>query len=250
MLIDTYYGKPDTIDFLGKPRTIIRTATETTVGRQTYLCHVSCESGATPLATGLKVIADFLKANPREVMVFVNESHITPADFMAAVTSSGLSKYIYVPFGSTVTQNGSPTTWPTLSKMISAGKRVVLLSEGSTNGIAGYFPAYSGIMQETPYSFLTSDLLTQSGNLAASCAANRGGTTGSLFLMNHFITPTVTATYAADLVTTASQVNGKAEIVARAQKCKTLRGKMPTLIAVDQVQLGDVVGAAKALNGV
>jgi len=241
MLIDTHYGKADTIDFLGKPRTIIRTATESTPGRQPYLCHLNCESGATPLATGLKVIADFLKANPREVMVFVNESYVTPADFMAAVTSSGLSKYIY---------KGSTSTWPTLSKMISTGQRVVLTSEGSTNNTVGYFPAYSGIVQETPYSFLTSNLLTDSTKLAASCATNRGGSTGSLFLMNHFITPTVTANYANDLVTTAGQVNGKATIVARAKKCQAVRGKLPSLIAVDQVQLGDVVGAAKSLNGV
>ena len=241
MLIDTHYGKADTIDFLGKPRTIIRTVTESTAGRQPYLCHVNCESGATPLSTGLKVVADFLKANPREVMVFVNESYITPADFMAAVTSSGLSKYVY---------KGSTSTWPTLSKMISTNQRVVLFSEGSTNNTVGYFPAYAGIVQETPYSFLTSNLLTSPTNLAASCATNRGGSTGSLFLMNHFITPTVTATYAADLVTTAGQVNGKTTIVNRARKCQTLRGKLPTLIAVDQVQLGDVVGAAKSLNGV
>lgn len=241
MLIDTHYGKPDTIDFLGKPRTIIRTVSESTPGRQAYLCHVNCESGATLLSTGLKVVADYLKANPREVMIFVNESYITPADFMAAVTASGLSKYVY---------KGSTSTWPTLSKMISTSQRVVLFSEGSTNGTVGYFPAYSGIVQETPYSFLTSNLLTSTANLPASCAANRGGTTGSLFLMNHFVTPTVTANYAADLVTTAGQVNGKTTIIARAQKCKTLRGKLPTLIAVDQVQLGDVVGAAKSLNGV
>ena len=241
MLIDTHYGKPDTIDFLGKPRTIIRTVDESTPGRLPYLCHVNCESGATPLSTGLKVIADFLKANPREVMMFVNESYITPADFMAAVATSGLSKYVY---------KGSTSTWPTLTKMISTSQRAVLFSEGSTNSTPGYFPAYSGIVQETPYSFLTSNLLTDSANLAASCATNRGGSTGPLFLMNHFITPTVTANYAADLVAAAGQVNGKTTIVTRARQCQTLRHKLPTLIAVDQVQLGDVVGAAKTLNGV
>ena len=241
MLIDTHYGKPRTIMFLGKLTTVIDDVTEGTPGRLPYLCHLSCLSGAIPLADGLKTVADFLKTHTSEVMVFVNESYITPADFSAAVTSSGLSKYIY---------KGSTTTYPTLSKMISTNGRVVMFSEGDTGSVAWYHQGYAGSLQETPYSFLTSNLLTASGSLAASCVTNRGGTTGKLFLMNHFITPALTASYAADLLTTAAAVNGKATIIARANACKTARGKYPNIIAIDQTQLGDVIGAAKTLNGV
>ena len=241
MLIDTHYGKPRTIVFLGRPTVVIDDVSESTPGRLPYLCHVSCLSGAIPLSTGLKTVADFLKTHPREVMIFVNESYITPADFATAVTSSGLLKYVY---------KGSTTTYPTLSKMISTSGRVVMFSEGNTGSVAWYHEGYAGSLQETPYSFLTSNLLTSPSSLAASCVANRGGTTGKLFLMNHFITPTLTASYAADLLTTAAAVNGKATIVARANACKTARGKYPNIIAIDQTQLGDVIGAAKQLNGV
>ena len=240
MLFDTHYVVPDTIDFLGKKVTLIRTANETTPNRQAYFCHVSCESGAYPIATGLKAIADFLKSHPREVMVFVNESYITPADFAAGVTASGLSKYLYT---------GSTTTYPTLSKMISTKQRAVMFSEGATGTVPWYHSAYAGPLQETPYSFLTSNLLTDPSKLASSCVPNRGGTTGPMFLMNHFVTPPVGNTYAADLVSAAGAVNGKATIVARARACQTARGKLPNIIAVDQSQLGDVVGAAKSLNG-
>lgn len=241
MLIDTYYGVPGTINFLGKILPVVNPATESTPGRLTYLCHQSCLSGATPLADGLKVVADFLKSHPREVMAFVNESYITPTDFAAAVTASGLSKYVYT---------GSTTNWPKLSTMISTNKRVVMFTEGSAGSVTWYHPAYEGIVQETPYSFKTPDLLTDPTKLAASCAANRGGTNGSIFLMNHFVTPQLGPTYAADLVSTAGAVNGKTTIVARARACQSARGKLPNIIAVDQVQLGDVVGAAKTLNGV
>jgi len=241
MLIDTHYGKPRTITFLGKPTVVIDDVTESTPGRLPYLCHVSCLSGAIPLATGLKAVADFLKTHNREVMIFVNESYITPADFSTAVTSSGLLQYVY---------KGSTTTYPTLSKMISTGGRVVMFSEGNTGTVAWYHEGYAGSLQETPYSFLTANLLADPANLATSCITNRGGSSGNLFLMNHFITPTLTASYAADLLTTAAAVNGKATIVARANACKTARGKYPNIIAVDQTQLGDVIGAAKQLNGV
>ena len=241
MLIDTYYGVPGTIDFLGKKLPVVNPATASTPGRGTYLCHQSCLSGATSLTAGLKVVADFLKTHPREVMAFINEAYITPDDFAAAVTESGLGKYVYT---------GSTTSWPKLSTMISTNKRVVMFTEGSPGAVAWYHAAYGGIVQETPYSFLTPNLLTDPAMLAASCVAHRGGSTGSLFLMNHFITPQLGPTYAADLVSTAGAVNGKTTIVNRARACQSARGRLPNIIAVDQVQLGDVIGAAKTLNGV
>jgi hypothetical protein len=44
-------------------------------------------------------------------------------------------------------------------------------------------------------------------------------------------------------------VNRKSVLVERARVCKEVRGKMPTILAVDFFGTGDVTGAALALNG-
>ncbi|MEI6448214.1 MAG: hypothetical protein WCO96_10115 [Actinomycetes bacterium] len=240
MLIDTHYGVPKLVDFgpsLGGVRTIIDDASASTPGASTYLCHSSCLYGATPLAQGLKTVADFLAANPREVMVFVVEDYLSPADFAAAVTASGLGSYVY---------KGSVTRWPTLKSMIDSKQRVVMLSEGSTGTVSWYRSAYTGAMQETPYSFVSASLLTTSTSLAASCVPNRGARVGGLFLMNHFVTRANGISYADD----SKLVNTKTAIVNRARACQTARGKLPTILAVNNVEFGSVVSAAKSLNGV
>jgi len=237
MLIDIHYGVPGTYDLGGGPVKYVQTTDATNPERQLYLCHNKCELGSTPLVDGLKPIAAFLKSHPREVMVFVDEDNIAPADFAAAATKAGLLKYIY---------KGSSTRFPTLAKMISSGQRVVMTSESKTAPVKWYFEAYKSTLRETPYSFASAGLLTDPTELANSCRANRGPANGPLFLMNHFVTrPPNGISYAED----SAVVNTKAAIVARANACKAARGKMPTILAVNNVELGDVVGAAKTLNG-
>lgn len=237
MLIDMHYGVPGSYDLGGGPIKYVQSTDATNPQRQLYLCHSKCELGSTPLVDGLKPIAAFLKANPREVLVFVNEDYIAPADFAAAATKAGLLKYIY---------KGSPTRFPTLGHMIASGQRVVMTSESKTASVKWYFETYKSTLRETPYSFASTGLLTDPAELANSCRANRGPANGPLFLMNHFVTrPPNGISYAED----AAIVNTKAAIVARANACKAARGKMPTILAVNNVELGDVVGAAKTLNG-
>ena len=61
----------------------------------TYLCHATCLWGSVRLVEELGRVRDFLAANPREVMLFVNEAYITPADFAEAVEQSGLIDFVY-----------------------------------------------------------------------------------------------------------------------------------------------------------
>ena len=44
-------------------------------------------------------------------------------------------------------------------------------------------------------------------------------------------------------------VNSEAALLARAEKCRKERGKVPNVIAVDFAATGDVVRAAAVLNG-
>jgi hypothetical protein len=76
-----------------------------------------------------------------------------------------------------------------------------------------------------------------------TCARNRGGRANSLFLVNHFIEsvpPRPTA---------AAPVNTLEFLERRARRCQRERRRVPNIIAVDFWETGDVVGAARALNG-
>ena len=238
LLIDTHWGIPGSYKLFGHTVNYTRTADSSSdPARRPYFCHSSCELGATPLAPGLHWIASFLSHNPNEVMVVIVEDYVGADAISAAAADGGLAPYIYT---------GSTSTWPTLRQMVTSGKRLVMLTESGTSSVSWYHPAYTGLLQETPYSFATPGLLTSASGLATSCRVNRGGSAGKLFLMNHFVTPSgLGVPKTAD----AQAVNTKAAIVARARACRTARGRLPTILAVNHTDLGDVVGAARQLNG-
>lgn len=207
--------------------------------RGTYLCHVACQIGATPLAEGFGVIRRFVKANPDDVLVLVVEDAIPPAAIVEAMRASGLTRSVY---------RGSMRRWPTLRRMIRTRQQVVVLAERQGGGRAApwYRKAYDGVLQETPYTFKTPDLLTDPANLDASCSPNRGGRRGSLFLMNHWSPDVPPET--PDLAASAA-VNEA--IPARFAACARLRGKRPTIVAADQVTAGDdaLIREVRRLNG-
>lgn len=239
-LIDTHYGRPAVVD--GK-NVIVNVSRED--GEQSdakvFLCHSSCEKGASGLVEVFAGIRNFLRTNPREVLVFVNEDYVAPSDFEAAVNESGLSEFTYRrPLG----------PWPTLAEMISSGDRVLFLAQSEVGNVPWYHLAYEGPMRETPYTFNAyqeSDtaLLTAPEGLAASCRPSRGGNTGGLFLMNHWIL----GSGVTPLKQFAQVVNSREALVNRARACERVRGKLPTILAVDFFGIGDEVGAALELNG-
>ncbi len=150
-LIDTYYAHRDANGTLV-------TDTTPTPTSQLYLCHVACSIGATPLIDALRGIRRFLRDHPRNVLVFVNEDYTRPEDFARQVRLSGLRRHV---FGG---QLGS--RWPTLRKLIARRRQVVMLSQGDTGSVRWYHNGYAGLLQETPYNWVTPDLLTEPGELA------------------------------------------------------------------------------------
>jgi len=236
LLFDTHYGiKRDT----GMVSTDDGLDAQPPGPVSTYLCHEVCEIGAQPLVDGLRSIAKWLKKNPDNVLLFDNEDYIKPTDLAKAVKASGLDKYIY--------KGKAGPKWPTLATMIQTHQQVVVLAEHNATGVSWDHLAYGGVVQETGYTWKTPDLITQPANWAASCAPNRGGTKGSLFLMNHWSPDSPPTT--PDPVASAA-VNATDVLVGRARACQKVRGKLPTILAVDQVTYGGVVKAAKKLNGV
>ncbi|MFN8160123.1 MAG: hypothetical protein U0R52_03650 [Solirubrobacterales bacterium] len=233
LLYDTHYGR---LQDNGTVRTDDN-GTVTTGQRGLYLCHVYCELGATPLIDVLASIRDFLATHPRNVLAIVNEDYISPSDYAAAVDQSGLGAYVY--------RGATGPDWPTLRKMIKRHQQVLMLAEHDAGTVPWYHRAYDGILQETPYTFNSPNLLTDPVNWPASCQPNRGGTTGSLFLVNHWSPATPPAH--PDPVASAA-VNARDVLLGRAAECTRDRGLAPTIIAADQVSYGGLLDAVRELN--
>jgi hypothetical protein len=195
--------------------------------RGLYLCHGFCELGAVPLASALEGVHEFLVQSPDEVLVLVLEDYVPPSDLAGAFEESGLDGLVYL--------GAAGPPWPTLREMIDSRQRVLVLTESGSPGVPWVHSAFQ-VMQETPYSFKQpSDL---------SCAPNRGGTSGSLFLMNNWIDTTP-----APKPSNAAIVNAYDALLARAKQCEGERGKRPTVIAVDFYRTGALFRVARTLNG-
>ena len=193
-----------------------------------FLCHGFCELGAIPLVPALRIFVAFLVTHPGEVLIIDFEDYAPPADVAAAFEESGLIAHVYRgPLG---------PTWPTLGDMVKSGGRVLVLGETDVGDVPWYHLAWNGLMAETPYTFPTPE--------AFSCQPNRGTPRGALFLINHWIETTPTPR-----PSNAEIVNQRDVIVRRARQCQRERRMLPNILAVDFAGVGDVVGAARVLNG-
>jgi len=226
-LIDTHYAHT------GPDGKLVTDATKTPQSKP-YLCHEVCAIGATPLVDGLRAMARYLRAHPSNVLLIDQEDYISTRDFAREVRRAGLLRYVY---------RGQPgPQWPTLRWMIRHHQQVVMLSEHVASGVPWDHLDYAGIVQETPYTWNTPDLLTDPANWPASCVPNRGGRVGSLFLMNHWSPPV------APSPDTSAKVNATSVIVGRALACRKARGLMPTIVAVDMYRSGGLFAAVRRLN--
>jgi hypothetical protein len=193
-----------------------------------YLCHGFCELGASPLEPTLRDIRDFLVLHPDEVLLLDIEDYIAPQDMANAFQNAGLVDLVYKgPLG---------PPWPTLRQMIASGQRVLVVIESGKPGVPWLFPAYP-TFRETPYTFHKPDDF--------SCRPNRGGDTGSLFLLNHWIDTAPTPK-----PSNAAIVNAYRFLLARADDCEKERKHLPNVIAVDFYKTGDLFRVVDHLNGV
>jgi hypothetical protein len=202
-----------------------RRATTTGGTRGTYLCHASCEIGATPLEPELTGVREWLDAHPREVIVVFVQDGTTPQDTVDAFRAAGLDRYAYA--------HPPGAAWPTLREMIEGGTRLLVMAENRA-GAADWYQDGFTLTQETPYSF------RDVGDF--SCRPNRGRPGSPLFLVNHFVTPAS--------VTAAARANSAPVLTARLRACQRERRHIPNLVAVDFYDRGAVLAAVDALNGV
>jgi hypothetical protein len=198
--------------------------------RQVFLCHAFCEVGATKAVDALAAMHRFLVRHPEEVVVLSIEDDTSAADTAAAIRSSGLVDEVYL--------GDAKPPWPTLRELVERDERVIVLTENHA-GEQPWIHRQPEIAQETPYRFRTVEALAA----PASCDPNRGGTAGSLLLVNHWID-----TAPAPRVTLARRVNARDFLMRRLERCRESRGLMPNLIAVDFYRQGDAAEVVDALN--
>jgi hypothetical protein len=134
--------------------------------------------------------------------------------------------------------------WPTLREMIDADHRLVLLAENRAGAAPWYRLAYERLMEETPYTFGRTSLLTSPASLPASCEPNRGPESAPLFLLNHWI-----STDPIPLSRDAKTVNAYDPLLRRARECRRIRAHLPNLLAVNFYKQGDLFRVVETLNG-
>jgi hypothetical protein len=250
-LIDTHYGTPigDKVKTLLENEGAARIKYEAVLGKEgvdaamrirdrligggeekneIYLCHGFCELGAEALVPVLRDMREFLISSPNEVVIIINQDEgVTPQSIEDAFHKSGLIDFVY--------RGQVAPVWPTLREMISMDQRVIVFAENNSRGVEWYHPVFESV-QETPYSF--HDLKE------FSCKPNRGGTSGKLFLLNHWIDSTP-----APKPSNAQIVNSYDFLLKRARQCQDQRHLLPNLIAVDFYKTGNLFDVVETLNG-
>jgi hypothetical protein len=190
--------------------------------REIFLCHAFCEVGATPALEALKGVHRFLVAHPEEVLIVSIEDDTDSADTAQLIVDSGLVREVY--------QGPAKPPWPTLRELIDRGERVLVLAENDASG-APWMHEQAEVAQETPYRF------DSAAELAAptTCEPNRGGTAGSLLLVNHWVD-----TSPAPRKTIAREVNAPDFLGPRLERCSAERHMVANIVAVDFYRQGNV----------
>lgn len=258
LLIDTYFGFPAkrgvvtdlaslpkrelAVQEIGEPAVKAAERIRSRLGdqnlgpRQIYLCHGFCELGAVTLSATLADLRTYLVSNPGAVVIIINQDEgVPPGDIERAFAQAGLLDLVYHgPFG----------PFLTLRQMIDSGQRLVVMAENDAGDISWYPLAYHSLLQETPFRFTSSAQLTDPAKLADSCRSNRGPGSAPLFLVNNWVdtTPVPRASQAAI-------VNARPALLGRVETCRSLRHRLPNLVAVDFYKQGDVLGVVRTLNG-
>jgi hypothetical protein len=191
-----------------------------------YLCHVFCELGAVSMLDEMRVVRAFLDAHPRDVVVMVIEDYVPADRILDVLDAAGLGREL------APVDPAQPL--PTLGELVDAGTRLqVSLERGAAPPLLPN--AFSGLVEETPFTFARPRALERPG----SCADHRGTADAPMFQFNHWVTP-------AEPIT-ASRVNSTL-LRERVARCAKERGRRPTLVAVDFAEQGDLLRVVERLN--
>jgi len=190
-----------------------------------YLCHGYCELGATDLIESLQGIDDYLAQNPEQVVVLILQDYLTAAETEKVFEQAGVLDRVW--------PLSVDEPLPLLRDLVESGRTLVVTSENH-GGELPWMPDFYAIAEETPYDWPSAE--------AFACEPARGGTDKPLFLVNHWISNTSSP------IANARVANTIDELERRIAQCRTERGRAPTILAVDFVDIGDVVPVVDGLN--
>ena len=193
---------------------------------EVLLCHAFCALGSRPLLDAMLEFRSFLKANPREVITIIFEDSIPAARTAEILEEAGLLDLVYT--------HPDQAPWPTLGEMIAANTRLLITTER-----AGPPPEWLhhiwDIGWDSPFSFSSIDQF--------NCNHNRGDRTQDLFLLNHWVLNPLPSTG------TAVETNSYDVLMARVEACQEQWGRLPTFLAIDFHDIGDLFEVVDVLNG-
>ncbi len=211
-------------------RTIDRVRRSESVGPpEPYFCHTVCEIGSEPMTPTMQRLNSWMDAHPREVIVLFIQDTVTPADTAAVLEKAGLADKAYV--------HPDGAEWPTLREMIASNKRLLVLMENEGGGDAyPYLHQGFDLVQDTEYTF----------DSAADfdCSLKRGQPDSPLVSVNHWL-----ASFSR-LISSAEEVNAYDVLKPRIDECEIVRGRTPSMIAVNWYDRGDLFRVVNELNGV
>lgn len=219
------------------------------------LCHSSCDLlDAGPLEDWLSAVKAWVDDNQNDVVtiLLVNSDDQAASKFGEAFEGSGIDKYGYEP-------SGDSNKWPTLSKMINDGKRVVsfVTNIDETTQYPYLLDEFSHVF-ETPF-----EVTSPSG---FNCTADRPSgldsgsaaiSDGKLPLMNHFLYQDlggglgIYLPHVGEIENTNSADEDKpGQLGLHASTCEKEWQKQPVFMLVDFFDQGSTLEVADRLNGI
>ncbi|MCR9161159.1 MAG: hypothetical protein ACE37F_13160 [Nannocystaceae bacterium] len=193
---------------------------------ETVLCHGPCALGSVPHIEVLLELRDFMRSNPDAVVTIIYQDAVAPAEVEADFARAGLVELTY-------THDGG--AWPTLGEMVLADQRLVVTAENQGPPPAWYHHVWD-LTFDTPYTFTAPEDF--------SCDLNRGQPGNPLFLINHWLS---TEANLPDR-SAAPLANSADVLTARIEDCRAQTGRLPTFVAVDFYEEGDLFDVVDALN--
>ncbi|KAI1165580.1 PLC-like phosphodiesterase [Nemania serpens] len=207
------------------------------------MCHTSCDLlDAGPLQDYLGTVKTWVDGHPNDVvtLLITNGDAIDINKFGDAFRAVGLDSYAFTPSG----QLGLGD-WPTLGDLISSGNRVVVFMDyNSDTGKVPYILDEFAYYFETPFDPLEDQLSGCNVDRPAGASSD-----GRLMLANHNLNYEIFGIDLPDLVH-SSDTNSVASITAQTNNCKTQHGRIPNVVLLDYVVIGEVIDAQNQLNGV
>ncbi len=189
------------------------------------LCHFDCMFGSRPLLDAMEEFHAFMEEHPREVITIIFEDHIPGELTVEVLQEAGLDELVYT--------HDAEAGWPTLGEMIEADERLVV-----TNENAGPPPEWMhhvwDVGWDTPFGFDSVE--------SFNCEHNRGTQEGDLFLINHWILDPLPRPV------NAEEANSYEVLMDRVQECEDKWGRLPTYIAIDFHDIGDIFEVVDELN--